>query len=114
MYCQASLHLLPCFGIPRQIGKCHLGTKKFLDAFGENDQPWDRWLPLVFDDDDFLAYQRLQGRKAPLTRQAVACNSLPHPLELKVGMLKEGSSRVKQHLFLTDVATKVDSQAVEM
>lgn len=47
----------------RQVGKCHVGTKKFLDAFGENDQPWDRWSPPVFDDDDFLAYQRALGVK---------------------------------------------------
>jgi arylsulfatase A-like enzyme len=49
--------------VARQIGKCHVGTKKFLDAFGENDQPWDRWSPPVFDDDDFLAYQRSLGIK---------------------------------------------------
>ena len=44
--------------VTRQVGKCHVGTKKFIDAFGDNDQPWDRWSPPVFDDDDFLAYQR--------------------------------------------------------
>ena len=49
--------------VARQIGKCHVGPKKFLDAFGENDQPWDRWSPPVFDDDDFLAYQRSLGVK---------------------------------------------------
>jgi arylsulfatase A-like enzyme len=49
--------------ITRQVGKCHVGTKKFLDAFGENDQPWDRWSPPVFDDDDFLSYQRRLGVK---------------------------------------------------
>jgi arylsulfatase A-like enzyme len=49
--------------VARQIGKCHVGTKKFLDAFGENDQPWDRWSPPVFDDDDFLTYQRNLGVK---------------------------------------------------
>lgn len=49
--------------ITRQVGKCHVGTKKFLDAFGENDQPWDRWSPPVFDDDDFLSYQRGLGVK---------------------------------------------------
>jgi arylsulfatase A-like enzyme len=49
--------------VTRQIGKGHVGTKKFLDAFGENDQPWDRWSPPVFDDDDFLAYQRGLGVK---------------------------------------------------
>jgi len=47
--------------IARQAGKGHLGTKKFLDAFGENDQPWDRWSPPVFDDEAFLAYQRRLG-----------------------------------------------------
>lgn len=47
----------------RQVGKAHVGTKKFLDAFGENDQPWDRWSPPVFDDDGFLAYQRSLGVK---------------------------------------------------
>lgn len=49
--------------ITRQAGKGHLGTKKFLDAFGENDQPWDRWSPPVFDDEAFLAYQRSLGIK---------------------------------------------------
>jgi arylsulfatase A-like enzyme len=44
--------------VARQAGKAHVGTKKFLDAFGENDRPWDRWSPPVFDDDDFLTYQR--------------------------------------------------------
>lgn len=49
--------------VTRQIGKCHVGAKKFLDAFGENDQPWDQWSPPVFDDDDFLNYQRRLGVK---------------------------------------------------
>lgn len=49
--------------ICRQAGKGHVGTKKYLDAFGENDQPWDRWSPPVFDDDEFLAYQRGLGVK---------------------------------------------------
>jgi len=49
--------------ITRQVGKCHVGADKFLDAFGDNDQPWDRWSPPVFDDDDFLAYQRTLGVK---------------------------------------------------
>ena len=44
--------------VTRQVGKCHVGEKKFIDAFGDNDQPWDRWSPPVFDDDNFLAYQR--------------------------------------------------------
>lgn len=49
--------------IARQVGKAHVGTKKFLDAFTENDQPWDRWSPPVYDDDEFLAYQRSLGVK---------------------------------------------------
>lgn len=49
--------------VTRQVGKCHVGAKKFIDAFGNNDQPWDRWSPPVFDDDDFLAYQRSLGVK---------------------------------------------------
>ena len=49
--------------ITRQAGKGHVGTTKFLDAFGENDQPWDRWSPPVFDDESFLAYQRGLGVK---------------------------------------------------
>lgn len=49
--------------VTRQAGKGHLGTKKFLDAFGENDQPWDRWSPPVFDDEAFLAHQRRLGVK---------------------------------------------------
>lgn len=47
--------------LARQVGKAHVGTKKFLDAFGENDQPWDRWSPPVFDDEGFLDYQRALG-----------------------------------------------------
>jgi arylsulfatase A-like enzyme len=49
--------------VARQAGKAHVGTEKFLDAFGENDQPWDRWSPPVFDDDAFLTYQRNLGVK---------------------------------------------------
>lgn len=49
--------------VARQVGKCHVGAQKFIDAFGNNDQPWDRWSPPVFDDDEFLAYQRSLGVK---------------------------------------------------
>lgn len=49
--------------VARQVGKAHVGTAKFIDAFSENDQPWDRWSPPVFDDDGFLAYQRTLGIK---------------------------------------------------
>ena len=49
--------------VARQVGKCHVGAKKFIDAFGENDHPWDRWSPPVFDDEDFANYQRRLGVK---------------------------------------------------
>lgn len=49
--------------VARQVGKCHVGAKKFLDAFGENDQPWDQWSPPIYEDDDFLAFQRSLGVK---------------------------------------------------
>lgn len=49
--------------ITRQVGKCHVGAKSFEETFGQNDQPWDQWSPPVFDDDDFLAYQRSLGVK---------------------------------------------------
>ena len=41
-----------------------MGANRFTEAFGENDQPWDRWSPPVFDDDDFLAYLRRLGVKS--------------------------------------------------
>jgi len=34
----------------RHIGKCHVGPKKFIDAFGENDNPWNRWASPIYDD----------------------------------------------------------------
>ncbi len=49
--------------IARHAGKGHVGTQKFIDAFTENDQPWDRWSPPVFDDDNFLVYQQSLGVK---------------------------------------------------
>ncbi|HEU4636575.1 MAG TPA: sulfatase-like hydrolase/transferase [Edaphobacter sp.] len=49
--------------LTRQAGKAHVGTQKFIDTFGENDNPWDRWSPPVYDDDGYLAYQRSLGVK---------------------------------------------------
>lgn len=49
--------------VTRQVGKCHVGKQKFLDAFGENNKPWDRWSPPVYDDDDYLSYLRRLGVK---------------------------------------------------
>jgi len=49
--------------VTRQVGKCHVGAQKFLDAFGENDQPWERWSPPVYDDDGYMDYLRRLGVK---------------------------------------------------
>ena len=49
--------------VARHSGKSHVGTKKFIDAFGENDHPWDRWSPPIYIDDGFLDYQRRLGVK---------------------------------------------------
>jgi arylsulfatase A-like enzyme len=49
--------------LARHAGKGHVGTQKFIDAFTENDQAWDRWSPPIFDDDSFMTYQRSLGVK---------------------------------------------------
>lgn len=40
----------------KHVGKCHVGIEKFMDAFGENDDAWNRWAPPLTDDDDYVAY----------------------------------------------------------
>jgi arylsulfatase A-like enzyme len=50
----------------KHVGKCHVGTAKFMDAFGENDTPWDRWAPPLEDDDGYLAYLRGIGVQPPV------------------------------------------------
>ncbi|MFO7947313.1 MAG: sulfatase-like hydrolase/transferase [Armatimonadota bacterium] len=50
----------------KHTGKCHVGTTKFMDAFGENDSPWDRWAPPMDDDDDYLRYLREMGATPPV------------------------------------------------
>jgi arylsulfatase A-like enzyme len=47
--------------ITKQCGKGHVGTKKFIDAFGENDNSWNRWSPPIYDDEVYLEYQRMLG-----------------------------------------------------
>jgi arylsulfatase A-like enzyme len=49
--------------IARHSGKCHVGTQKFIDAFGENDHPWNTWYPPIYTDDGYLDYQRRLGVK---------------------------------------------------
>src|SRR6185369_2296334 len=47
----------------KHAGKGHLGTQKFMDAFDENDNAWDRWAPPVQDDEAYLTYLRRLGVK---------------------------------------------------
>ncbi len=45
----------------RHVGKSHIGTHKFMDMFGENDSPWDRWSPPWNDDDAYIAFLKEKG-----------------------------------------------------
>jgi len=47
----------------KHAGKGHLGTQKFMDAFDENDNAWDRWAPPIYDDELYLADLRHLGVK---------------------------------------------------
>jgi arylsulfatase A-like enzyme len=49
--------------VTKHCGKCHVGIKKFIDAFGENDNPWNQWSPPIYQDEIFLEYQRRLGVK---------------------------------------------------
>ncbi len=53
------------------IGKCHVGAHKFLDAFGENATPWDRWAPPMADDQGYLRYLRELGVEPPIWRDPI-------------------------------------------
>ncbi|UCF96115.1 MAG: sulfatase-like hydrolase/transferase [Spirochaetaceae bacterium] len=44
----------------RHSGKCHVGARKFLKLFGENDSPWDRWSPPWYDDEQYIAFLKKQ------------------------------------------------------
>jgi arylsulfatase A-like enzyme len=44
----------------RHAGKCHVGARRFLELFGENDAPWDRWSPPWYDDEQYIGF--LKGR----------------------------------------------------
>jgi len=43
------------------VGKCHVGAHRFIEVFGENDTPWDRWSPPWFDDSEYIGYLRERG-----------------------------------------------------
>jgi arylsulfatase A-like enzyme len=49
--------------VTKHCGKGHLGTQKFLDAFGENGDSWDRWDPPIRTDESYLEYLRRLGVK---------------------------------------------------
>ena len=55
----------------KHVGKGHVGTAKFMDAFGENDAPWNRWAPPLTDDDGYLRYLRELGVQPPVWRDPV-------------------------------------------
>nr|WP_082708487.1 sulfatase-like hydrolase/transferase [Marinobacterium profundum] len=50
----------------KHVGKCHVGTPKFVDTFGENVHAWDRWGPPVMDDDRYVEYIGAMGVTAPV------------------------------------------------
>ena len=45
----------------RHVGKSHVGTERFLAAFGENDSPWDRWYPPWYEDEAYIRYLDRMG-----------------------------------------------------
>lgn len=56
----------------KHAGKGHLGTQKFMDAFDENDNAWDRWAPPVYDDELYLAHLRDLGVKPQRYKREIA------------------------------------------
>lgn len=55
----------------KHVGKGHVGTAKFMDAFGENGAPWNRWAPPLTDDDGYLRYLRELGVEPSVWRDPV-------------------------------------------
>ncbi len=45
----------------RHAGKCHVGSRRFVELFGENDAPWDRWSPPWYDDEQYLDFLKARG-----------------------------------------------------
>ena len=43
------------------IGKSHIGTEKFIQAFGESCSPWNRWAPPVYDDPEYHDFLKRKG-----------------------------------------------------
>ncbi|MGC9319941.1 MAG: sulfatase-like hydrolase/transferase [Armatimonadota bacterium] len=57
--------------VTKHVGKCHVGAHKFIDAFGESDDAWNRWAPPLTDDDGYLRYLREMGVRPPRWRDPV-------------------------------------------
>ena len=53
----------------KHVGKCHVGTAKFMSAFGENDAAWDRWSPPLTDDDEYVAFLRRLNVEPPVYKK---------------------------------------------
>ncbi len=52
----------------KHVGKCHVGADKFLMAFGEHDDAWNRWAPPLLEDDDYAQFLRDKNVQAPKYR----------------------------------------------
>ena len=55
----------------KHVGKSHVGTAKFMDAFGENDTPWNRWAPPMGDDDAYLRHLEEFGVELPVCAEPI-------------------------------------------
>jgi arylsulfatase A-like enzyme len=55
----------------KHAGKGHLGTQKFMDAFDENDNAWDRWAPPIHDDELYLSYLKRLGVRPQRYRREI-------------------------------------------
>ena len=55
----------------KHAGKGHLGTQKYMDAFDENDNAWDRWAPPIYDDELYLAHLERLGVRQPRYRKEI-------------------------------------------
>ncbi len=62
----------------RHSGKCHVGARKFLELFGENDAPWDRWSPPWHDDEHYRRFLGSQGLGSiEFERTIHGCSTVP-------------------------------------
>jgi arylsulfatase A-like enzyme len=50
----------------KHVGKCHVGAAKFMEAFDENDDAWNRWAPPLHDDDDYIEFLKEKGVTLPV------------------------------------------------